>query len=420
MKKLDDDADGGKAGKPQALELPRVAEALEILGAATLLLHWPKGVKGDKRKWGHLTLKKMEDRAYLRKLESGNIGAALGAKSDCLCAVDLDRDELREPFLALNDWARQATEVKGERGCKFFVRIRGEYPPTAHLMRNGEDVAQWLADGTQAMVSGRHPAGMNYLFVNRAQPPEIDYGAIVWPEGLTVPRLKRDFTEHKKQQSKRASEPLSSGAPEQTEHPSDGELEAVLVSCVVLAVQSATPKAAHQNNPLLFQLARRLRDIEKKIARPLSHAELKKVFELWAEGAQPFWRAGQSWDEYWFEFLDARDRACFGLEESPLPMAWEAAQRAEPPREAVEAVQDPRLRLLISFCRQLQILSGERPFFIPTRWLGERFGVSHSKAALWLRGLRHSRILNVVAAGTETRSPRYFYTPLRGGAHGPA
>lgn len=416
MKKLHDDADGGKPGRQHAPEFPRVAEVLEILGAATLLLHWPFGLKGDKRRWKHLTRAAMEDVAYLRKLESGNIGAALGAKSDYLCAVDLDRDELREPFLALNDWARHAAEVRGERGCKFFVRIRGEYPPTAHLMRDGQDVAQWLADGTQAIVSGRHPAGMDYLFTNRAQPPEIEYRAIVWPEGLTVPRLKRDFTEHRKQQSKRASEPLSSGAPEQTEHPSDGELEAVLASSVSLAVQNAIPKAAHQNNPLLFQLARSLRDIETKIGRPLASDELKQVFALWAEEAQPFWRPGQSRDEYWFEFLDARDRARFGLEENPLPAAWEAAQRAELPREAVEAVQDPRLRLLISFCRQLQILSGERPFFIPTRWLGERFGVSHTHAALWLRGLRHSRILDVAAVGTETRSPRYFYALLKGRA----
>ena len=416
MKQLDDDADGGKAGRPRALEFPRVAEALEILGAATLLLHWPKGVKGDKRRWKHLTRAAMEDMAYLRKLESGNIGVALGAKSGGLCAVDLDRDELREPFLALNDWAQHAAEVRGERGCKFFVRIRGEYPPTAHLMRDGQDVAQWLADGTQAIISGRHPAGMDYLFTNRAQPPEIEYRAIVWPEGLTVPRLKRDFTEHRKQQSKRASEPLSSGAPEQTEHSSDGALEAVLASSVILAVQSAIPKANHQNNPLLFQLARSLRDIERKIGRALSSAELKKVFELWAEAAQPFWRAGQSWDEYWFEFLDACDRARLGLEENPLPKAWETAQRAEPPHEAVAAVTDPRLRLLISFCREMQIMSGTRPFFIPTRWLGERYGVSHSQAALWLRGLRLSRILVVATAGTETRCPRYFYAPLRGGA----
>ena len=199
----------------------------------------------------------------------------------------------------------------------------------------------------------------------------------------------------------------------QAEPLSDGELEAVLASGVVPAVQSAIPKVVHQNNPLLFQLARSLRDIEKKIRRPLFPSELKKVFELWAKDARPFWRAEQTWDEYWFEFLDACDRARFGLEESPLPLAWDAAQRAQVPREAVEEVSDPRLRLLISFCRQMQILSGERPFFIPTCWLGERFGVSHSQAALWLRGLRLTRILTVAKAGTETRRPRYFYAPLR-------
>ena len=409
MKDIVDDASGSKPGRPLAIEFPHVARLLDILGEATPLLHWPRGTKGSKRKWGHLTLDAMKSRAYLRKLEAGNIGVALGMKSDRLIAVDLDRDDLREPFLALNEWARRTTEVKGERGCKFLVRIRDEYPPTTHLHRGKEDAAQWLADGTQAIVSGTHPAGMDYIFVNRASPLEIECGAVVWPEGLTIPRFKRDFTEHRKQQSKRATEHSSSGATEQGEPLSDGEHDAVFALLMHAAVQSAVPKTTHQNNPLLFHLAfhlaRSLRDIEAKIGRPASSTEWKMMFELWAKDSRPFWRPEQSSDEYWFEFLDACDRARFGLEENPLAKAWEAAHGSAMPQEAIEAVEDPRLRVLISFCRQMQILSGERPFFIPTRWLGERFGVSHSQAALWLRGLRHTRFLKVEIPGDRNAEP---------------
>ena len=60
----------------------------------------------------------------------------------------------------------------------------------------------------------------------------------------------------------------------------------------------------------------------------------------------------------------------------------------------------------------MQLLSRERPFFIPTRWLAAQFGVSHSQAALWLRGLRLLGILDPATPGTKTRCPRYFYTPL--------
>jgi hypothetical protein len=243
MKKLDDYAEGDKPEWPGESPFPRVAEMLAIFGQQTLLLSWPCGTKGTRKRWKHLTLESMGDPEYLRKLEGGNIGIALGPKSDWLCAIDLDLDELRGTFLARNPWARQTTEVRGQRGCKFFVRIIGDCPTTAHLKRNGQDVAQWLAEGTQAIVSGTHPAGMEYAFLNRAYPVEIEYSAIIWPPGLTVPRLKGDFTEHKKQQSTRASEQTSRRAADETEQPSDRENEAVLLSGVALAVQSATPCA---------------------------------------------------------------------------------------------------------------------------------------------------------------------------------
>ena len=331
-----------KSGGIDNADFPRVMEVRSILGESTLLLHWPFGLKGTKRKWGHLTLAAMADEKYLRKLESGNIGAALGNKSDRLCAVDLDRDELCEPFLALNPWAQNTTQIRARRGCKFLVRIRGDYPGIFHLFQceNGKkvDAAQWLADHAQVIVSGRHPDGMDYVFENPAQPVDVEYSAIVWPDGLTTSREKRDFTEQKKQRSNGAkghSELPSTGAGEQ---PSNTALDAVTRALVCAAVDAALPKRTHQNNSLLFQLARSMRDIERKLGRSLSANELKAVFQLWEKDARPFWRESQSRDEYWFEFWDACDRARFGLEENPLPLVWEAATHESNPPQAIAAV----------------------------------------------------------------------------------
>jgi len=58
-----------------------VKELRELLGHDVLLLAWPKGSKGTKIKWGHRTVADMEKPDYLAKLERGNIGVALGAKS---------------------------------------------------------------------------------------------------------------------------------------------------------------------------------------------------------------------------------------------------------------------------------------------------------------------------------------------------
>lgn len=413
MSKLHGSNGSDKSDSRGETRFPRVEHVRRLIGSDVLLLPWPIGTKGTTRKWGHLSVAEMYNPGHLRKVESGNIGAALGKRSGSLCAVDLDRDDLREPFLAANPWARNTTEVRGARGCKFLIRIRGKYPPTAHLKRGEEDVAQWLADGAQAIVSGKHPDGMDYVFVNRAKPVEIEYCEIVWPEGLPVPKFKEDFTEQKKHTSNGADELPSQGA---VEHPSNTASDAVTGELVSAAVAKAIPKTIHQNNSLLFQLARSMRDIKKIIGRPLSSDELKSVFAQWEKDARPFWRAGQSRDEYWFEFWDACDRARCGLEENPLPLAWEMAKVAPMPQEAVDAVEDARLRFLISFCRQMQILSGDRPFFIPTRWLGAQFGVSHAQAALWLRGLRLHQLIDRAVPGTETRCPRYFYVPLKSGA----
>jgi hypothetical protein len=350
------------------------------------------------------------DQRYFRQLEKGNIGVALGSKSNGLCAIDLDQDQLREAFLCLNPWALRTTEVRGVRGCKFLVRIRGNYPSTMHLKRGKEDVAQWLADGAQAIVSGTHPDGINYTFVNASPPLEIDYDAIVWPVDLTMPGEKKHFTEHKKRQSNRATERT-----DQTSTRATQQSDAVVSVLVRTAVLNAIPTQVHRNNQLLWQLGRNMKDIENKIGRVLSSCELKNVFNLWEKDAHPFCRQGQSRDEYWFEFLDAYERARFGLEGNPLPQAWEAAMCAPLPQEAIDAVEDPKLRLLISFCREAQLLNGEHPFFIPTRWLGRQFDISHTRAALWLRGILFLGLLVVSQRGTATRCPRFFYAPLRSG-----
>ncbi len=195
--------DSHRGCKRNNAPLQRVPQLISIFGPKALFLAWPDRSKGAKQKWGHLTIAEMIRPSYLRKLDTtGNIGLALGAVSDRLCAIDLDREDLRVSFLEANSWAAHTTEVRGARGCKFFVQIEGDYPPTAHFRRNEEDVAQWLADKAQAIVSGTHPTGTAYCFVTRVPPVRIRYGQITWPESLSLPSSHQHFTE---QQSNRSN-----------------------------------------------------------------------------------------------------------------------------------------------------------------------------------------------------------------------
>jgi len=73
---------------------------IQLLGEPVLLLGWPIGKKGTQKPWKHLeAATAMKDAAYLRYLEKGNIGVALGDKSGGLISIDWDEDGILDEFL---------------------------------------------------------------------------------------------------------------------------------------------------------------------------------------------------------------------------------------------------------------------------------------------------------------------------------
>lgn len=93
----------------------------------TLLLGWPLGTKGTKRKWKHLTPASMTP-DYVRKLAGKNIGVALGEKSSGLCSIDIDDEKFVRAFDAANPALKNTLRSHGRRGCNIWVRFTGAYP----------------------------------------------------------------------------------------------------------------------------------------------------------------------------------------------------------------------------------------------------------------------------------------------------
>jgi P4 family phage/plasmid primase-like protien len=52
---------------------------------------------------------------------------------------------------------------------------------------------EWRADGGQSVVSGQHPCGRDYQVVSAANPVEIAFADIRWPDDLKLPWVKSDF-----------------------------------------------------------------------------------------------------------------------------------------------------------------------------------------------------------------------------------
>jgi hypothetical protein len=169
------------------------------------------------------------------------------------------------------------------------------------------------------------------------------------------------------------------------------------------------PTDYHQNNQSLFKLARLMKSYENAIGRPATQLELQFLFDRWSLVARRFWRHELTRDDYYAEFLQAYGYARIGVDENPLELALNRARSAPLPELA--GFTDERIRLLGAICRELQILTKEHPFFIPTRKIGEILDVHWTIAARWLRALETLGIIRLSPGEVRRRGgnhcPRY-------------
>jgi hypothetical protein len=382
----------------------RIERLRELVGSA-VLLPWPSGSKGSRKKWKHLQLIHMNDSGHLSKLEkAGNIGVALGRVSDGLVTIDLDQDSYVETFLLANPPLANTLRTSGSRGCNIWVRCSDGYPRSQKLKNlSGAEIGEWRADGNQTIIAGTHPEGMPYQFVVENPVVPISYDAIIWPKSILPP----DATESKRVRGVRENKVVSVCVGKA----SCGLIEAFSAGD---AISQVAPRNYHQNNASLFKLARLVKSYEHAVGCLATSAELEFVFDRWCLIARPFWRNELTRDDYYAEFLEAYSYARIGLDEDPIEVA---ASRAETvPLPDVRGFKDERVRLLVAICRELQKITGSNPFFLPTRKLGELLGAHWTQVARWLRILENPLQIIHLAPGEVRkrggiRCPRYYYGP---------
>ena len=170
-----------------------MAKLQEVIGYDVLLLHWPLGKKGTRRKWKHLTLDVMSDPVYLAQLAAGNIGVAQGRVSNGLCSIDCDLGDQIDSFLKLNPKLAPSLRTKGERGCNVWCRVISDLPPTTTIKTvDGRNWGEFHASGSQTIIHGKHPSGCDYRFLVEAPPVQIDISEIVWPKHVIDPFSKQN------------------------------------------------------------------------------------------------------------------------------------------------------------------------------------------------------------------------------------
>jgi hypothetical protein len=177
---------------PQKLTIARI---YELFGNVVLLplLNGEKYTNDEG--WQKTTFTQTKSPEYQRKLiGSPNVGMLLGEASGNVYAIDADSDQAAETFLLLNPSLTRTTRTKGNRGCHFWVRPKGNYPKKTVSLKIGENKwGEWRGDGGQSVIRGIHPGSKKpYQLLVDAPPLEIAFDQIKWPPELVVPWLQHE------------------------------------------------------------------------------------------------------------------------------------------------------------------------------------------------------------------------------------
>ena len=400
-----------------------VPELKELLGEPVVFLAWPKGSKYEMRKWGHLNTSHMTPE-YLVGLKDGNIGVALGEKSGGLISIDLDADNLVQPFFDLNPHLKGTLQTHGARGRMIWLRMKGNYPKKTSFLKShsGGPLGEWRAGGgTQSIVWGIHPDTKRpYEFVVRQPAVTVSFESIRWPDEILIHPTLQSRTDVIKGVVACSSKATLSCSVKLEPNQSSAlscsvnlEPKQPALSCSVKslehAVELSLPTSKRRNNSTLFHLARALLTLEQHI--PIGLNEKTWAFSEWHKRTQAlgFLRPGQTKDHYWLEFMKARKNATIPLGVSPLDRAWRATLAEPMPPEAGN-FDSTEMKQLLALCFQLEKASNGEPWYVSCRDAAKLVRKSHATCAAMLSGFVDVGLLTITEPGTRFKSPRYRWT----------
>ncbi len=319
------------------------------------------------------------------------LAVILGAVSGDLVCRDFDVAKSYE------DWAKghpllaqQLPTVRTGRGYHIYLCAKIE--KTVHL----EDGELRGAGGYCCLPPSVHPDGPDYEWIVPLtdEIPVVDpYAAGLGPVG----------TERTEADRGRLSKQKAMGV-------GDESLDEGLVE---EAIKATLPTRAGERNRRVFDYARRLKGIQGLAGA--DWATLRPLVRRWHDAALPVIQT-KAFEETWSDFITA-----WGRIETPFnpTLMEDALQWARENPVAGLDYEHPALRDLVGLCRELQLLHGDKPFFLSCRKAGEVLGVDHRKANAWLNMLEADGWITAIIKGREGKNywkaTRYQYLgPLPG------
>jgi putative DNA primase/helicase len=164
----------------------RVEQFIALLGEDVFFVPCAWGTKTPLVTYKERPFEATKSPAYRAVFEASevNIAVYLGVASGGLCAIDFDRDEDLNAFLASNPKLGESLRSRASRGAQVWLRIDGEYAKSCKA-----EHFEWRATGNLSTIAGRHQKGMDYQLLCDNAPAKVGFGDIVWPDGWELPWL---------------------------------------------------------------------------------------------------------------------------------------------------------------------------------------------------------------------------------------
>jgi len=169
------------------------------------------------------------------------------------------------------------------------------------------------------------------------------------------------------------------------------------------AIVATLPTGTGQRDRCVFRLCQRLKAIPE--LRACTFAQLKPVVREWHARAYP--KIGtKPFDNSWSDFAYAWPNVKWPMGAQVEVAVQRARQDTGNPPEAAN-YEDPRIRLLLRICWQLQQLNPERLFYLAVRKAGELVGIPYPQIGKVYAMFMADGILAIVHPHTGPYATRY-------------
>ena len=252
----------------------------------------------------------------------------------------------------------------------------------------------------------QHPSGFVYCWLIPFG-DEVPLVADLESAGFYPPIRRRACHPTQRTQDTIAPVVSGNGIPLPTPHCLEFSVSSVsreVAERIELAIARTLPTRKKQRHDLVFTLARELKAIGELCDKPAT--VLRPIVWRWHECAKPYLTKG--FTETWTDFAEGWDKVKHPAGKGPLRERMAAATR-EPLPAAAQQYPEPKVKLLVGLCQELQRHAGTAPFYLTVRAVGELFGVHHGTAARWLKALRIDGVLRLARAHAPMRAAEYFF-----------